>query len=113
MTSIGAEALAVVGKPDSWVMIFGAREEKIALTVVFEESQGPLVPLHQNWPHLTVPSALSHSPVVDELNDGANQDITLIRTAICRVLPVTGLTLGEKGLAFGDMGWIIFLVSGS
>ena len=52
MAAISAEAFAVVGKPDSRVVVLGAGEEEIAVPVVLEEREWPLVALHQNWPHL-------------------------------------------------------------
>lgn len=51
VAAVGAEALAVVGEPDGGGVVLGAGEEKIALPVVLQEREGPLVALHQNRPH--------------------------------------------------------------
>lgn len=49
---VRAEALAVVGEPDGRGEVLGAGEEEVAVPVVLEEGQGPLMPLHQYRPHL-------------------------------------------------------------
>lgn len=48
------EVLAIVGEPDGGFVILGAREEEVAVPVVLEEGQGPLVPLHQYRPHVWI-----------------------------------------------------------
>lgn len=46
MASVGAKSLAVVGEPDGGVVVLGTGEEEVAVPVVLEERQGPLVPFH-------------------------------------------------------------------
>lgn len=59
MAAVGAEALAVVGETDVRGVVLGAGEEEVAVAVVLEEGQGPLVPFHQNRPHLLRATAKS------------------------------------------------------
>lgn len=59
VAAVGAEALAVVGEPDVRGVVLGAGEEEVAVAVVLEEGQGPLVPFHQNRPHLLRATAKS------------------------------------------------------
>jgi hypothetical protein len=42
---IGAKAFAINRKPNVWLLVFGSREEKITLTVVFDLRDGTLVAL--------------------------------------------------------------------
>lgn len=51
VAAVGAEALAVVGEPDGGGVVLGAGEEEVALPVVLEERQRPLVAFHQDRPH--------------------------------------------------------------
>lgn len=52
MAAIGSKALSIVGEPDGGSVVLGAGEEKVPISVVLEKGEGPLVPFHQNWPHL-------------------------------------------------------------
>lgn len=60
MAAISAQAFAVVGKPDGRVVVLGAGEEEIAVPVVFQERQWPLMTFHQNRPHLSKAPQLTH-----------------------------------------------------
>ena len=51
MAAVGAEALAVIGEPDGGIVVLGAGEEQVAVSVALQESQWPLVPFHQYRPH--------------------------------------------------------------
>ena len=51
VAAVGAETLAVVGEPDGWGVVLCAREEQIAVSIVLQERQWPLVPFHQYRPH--------------------------------------------------------------
>lgn len=53
VATISAETLAIISEPNSGSMIFSAREQKVAVAIVFEKSQRPLVAFHQYWPHLS------------------------------------------------------------
>lgn len=48
---IRSESLAVAGEPCTNNFVFGHREEKIAMSVVFDLVQGPLVALEENRSH--------------------------------------------------------------
>jgi len=52
VAAISAKAFSVVRKPNGRVVVLGAGEEEIAVSVVLEEREWPLVALHQNRPHI-------------------------------------------------------------
>lgn len=48
MTIIGAQSLSISREPDRWFVVFGYREEKVAIFVVFYLCYGSLVAMqHQ------------------------------------------------------------------
>lgn len=58
MAAISPQALAVIGEPDGRVVVLGAGEEEVAIPIVFEESQWPLMAFHQDWAHFRLSSRL-------------------------------------------------------
>ena len=51
VSDVRPHALAVVRVPQRGVVVLGAREHQVALAVVLDERQGPLVALQQNGAH--------------------------------------------------------------
>ena len=60
VAAVGAQTLAVVGEPHGGIVVLSAREEKVAVPVVLQERQRPLVPFHQYRPHLSLNDGVPH-----------------------------------------------------